>query len=92
MTQADIDACYRAWYRQTWPNHILAAPYPYYGSQLLEMITREAVRLFRNSNYSLREIGAEFDEEFVKAGEKIGSRLRIRLPSDYLTPVKPVIS
>jgi hypothetical protein len=49
----------------------------------IDMITREAVRLFRNSNWYLRTIGRQFDEEFGRAGAKIGQQLRIRLPNDY---------
>jgi len=49
----------------------------------IDMITREAVRLFRNSNWFLRTIGRQFDEEFGRAGAKIGQQLRIRLPNDY---------
>lgn len=50
-------------------------------------ITREAVRLFVNSNMFLRNVDRQFDDEFGKKGEKIGSQLRIRLPNDYV-PVK----
>jgi hypothetical protein len=53
------------------------------------MVTREAVRLFRNSNWFLRTIGRQFDEEFGRAGAKIGSQLRIRLPNDYTLRTGP---
>jgi hypothetical protein len=53
------------------------------------MITREAVRLFRNSNWFLRTIGRQFDEEFGRSGAKIGSQLRIRLPNDYTLRTGP---
>jgi len=49
----------------------------------ISQITREALRLFRNSNWFLRTIGRQFDEEFGRSGAKIGSQLRIRLPNDY---------
>lgn len=55
----------------------------------IDMITREAVRLFRNSNWFLRTIGRQFDEEFGRAGAKIGSQLRIRLPNDYTLRTGP---
>ena len=55
----------------------------------IDMITREAVRLFRNSNWFLRTIGRQFDEEFGRAGAKIGSNLRIRLPNDYTLRTGP---
>lgn len=53
------------------------------------MVTREALRLFRNSNWFLRTIGRQFDEEFGRAGAKIGSQLRIRLPNDYTLRTGP---
>lgn len=53
------------------------------------MITREALRLFRNSNWFLRTISRQFDEEFGRAGAKIGSQLRIRLPNDYTVRTGP---
>jgi len=49
----------------------------------ISQITREAVRLFRNSNWFLRTINRQYDEEFGRSGAKIGSQLRIRLPNDY---------
>lgn len=53
------------------------------------MITREAVRLFRNSNWFLRTVGRQFDEEFGRSGGKIGNQLRIRLPNDYVLRTGP---
>lgn len=50
-------------------------------------ITREAVMLFVNSNALLANVDRQYDDAFGKAGEKIGSQLRIRLPNDYV-PVK----
>jgi len=55
----------------------------------INQITREAVRLFRNSNWYLRTIGRQFDEEFGRSGAKIGSQLRIRLPNDYILRTGP---
>ena len=55
----------------------------------IDMITREALRLFRNSNWFLRTISRQFDEEFGRAGAKIGSQLRIRLPNDYTLRTGP---
>lgn len=45
------------------------------------MITREALRLFRNSNHFLA-ITEKVDREFEEA--KSAAELHIRLPSDYL--------
>src|SRR3954465_8090929 len=53
------------------------------------MITREAVRLFRNSNWYLRTINRQHDDEFGRSGRKIGSQLRIPLPNDYVVRSGP---
>jgi len=47
------------------------------------MITREALRLFKNSNAFLKSIDRQYDEDFAKSGAKIGSALRVRLPNDF---------
>lgn len=49
----------------------------------IDMITREAVRLFRNSNAFLQNIDRQYDDQFAKTGAKIGTTLRIRLPNDF---------
>lgn len=49
-----------------------------------QMITREALRLFKNSNLFLRNIDTQYDDSFAKTGGKIGDTLRIRLPNDYV--------
>lgn len=46
-------------------------------------ITRDAIRLWSQSNSFLYIVNNQFDEEFGKSGAKVGSTLRIRLPSDY---------
>lgn len=55
-------------------------------------ITREAVALFVNYNAFIKNIIRQFDDEFGKAGNKIGSQLRIRLPNDYTVADGPAIS
>lgn len=57
----------------------------------IDMITRESVELFRNTNAFLGEIDRQFDEEFGKTGMKIGQSLRIRLPNDYVTRRGPAL-
>lgn len=52
-------------------------------------ITRESVRLFRNSNWFLRTVGRQFDSDFGRSGGKIGNQLRIRLPNDYTLRTGP---
>lgn len=57
----------------------------------INMITREAVELFRNSNAFLMNIDRQFDPEFGRAGMKIGQSLRIRLPNDYTVRNGPAL-
>ncbi|MES1989053.1 MAG: P22 phage major capsid protein family protein [Pseudomonadota bacterium] len=56
------------------------------GNSLLtiDMITREAVRLFKNSNLFIMNMDTQYDPQFAIDGAKIGSTLRIRLPNDYI--------
>jgi hypothetical protein len=51
------------------------------ANQLLtiSMITREAIPLFVNSNAFIKNLNRQYDSDFGKNGEKIGSQLRIRL-------------
>jgi hypothetical protein len=56
------------------------------------MITREAIELFVNSNAFIKNIDRQYDKDFGKNGEKIGSTLRIRLPNDYTTRSGPAVS
>lgn len=49
----------------------------------ISMITREALRLFLNSNAFLKNIDRQYDSQFARDGAKIGNTLRIRLPNDY---------
>lgn len=51
----------------------------------IDMITKEAVRLFKNSNAFLQQIDRQYDSQFAREGAKIGDTLRIRLPNDYVT-------
>lgn len=55
------------------------------GNNLLniDMITAEAVRLFKNSNAFIMNMDTQYDPAFAVDGAKIGSSLRIRLPNDY---------
>jgi hypothetical protein len=55
------------------------------GSTLLtiDMITAEAVRLFKNTNLFIMNIDTQYDPAFAVDGAKIGQSLRIRLPNDY---------
>lgn len=46
-------------------------------------ITREALRIFKNTNLFIRNIDTQYDDSFAKTGAKIGDTLRIRLPNEY---------
>ena len=55
-------------------------------------ILREATMLFTNSNMLIRNVDRQYDDEFGKKGEKIGSQLRVRLPNDYIVTKGPAAS
>lgn len=63
------------------------------GNSLLtiDMITREAVRLFKNSNLFIMNMDTQYDPAFAVDGAKIGSTLRIRLPNDYVVRSGPAM-
>jgi hypothetical protein len=54
------------------------------GLLTINMITREILRVYKNTNAFLREIEKQYDDSFAQKGAKIGSTLRIRLPNDYV--------
>lgn len=58
----------------------------------INMITREAIMLWRNSNEFIRNINMQYDDSFARSGGKIGQSLRIRLPSDYTVRTGPAAS
>lgn len=64
------------------------------ANQLLtiNMITREAVRLWKNSNAFIQNVDMQYDDSFAVAGAKIGSTLRIRLPNDFTVTNGPALS
>lgn len=49
----------------------------------VDMITAEAVMLFKNSNLFIMNMDTQYDDQFAIDGAKIGDTLRIRLPSDF---------
>ncbi len=63
------------------------------GNSLLtiDMITSEAVRLFKNSNLFIMNMDTQYDAAFAVDGAKIGSKLRIRLPNDYIVTQGPAM-
>lgn len=58
----------------------------------INMITREAVRLWKNSNAFIQHIDMQYDDNFAKTGTKIGTSLRIRLPNDFTVRSGPAAS
>lgn len=55
-------------------------------------ITREAVRLWKNTNAFMQSIDRQYDDSYAKTGAKIGSQLRIRLPNDFVPRSGPTLS
>jgi P22 coat protein - gene protein 5 len=49
----------------------------------INMITRIAVRLWKNTNNFMRNLNTQYDDQYARTGAKIGSQLRIRLPVDF---------
>jgi hypothetical protein len=49
----------------------------------IDMITRAAVSLFKNSNMFIQNLDTQYDDQFAVDGAKIGDTLRIRLPNDF---------
>jgi hypothetical protein len=49
----------------------------------IDMITRAAVSLFKNSNMFIKNLNTQYDDNFAVDGAKIGDSLRIRLPNDF---------
>lgn len=58
----------------------------------INMITREAVRLWKNSNAFIQNVDMQYDESFAVTGAKIGTSLRIRLPNDFTVVTGPALS
>lgn len=58
----------------------------------INMITREAVRLWKNSNAFIQNVDMQYDDSYAVAGAKIGTALRIRLPNDFTVATGPALS
>src|SRR4030067_465915 len=46
-------------------------------------VTREALRILHNKLTFVGSINRQYDSSFAKAGAKIGSQLKVRLPNQY---------
>ena len=57
----------------------------------VDMITAEAVMLFKNSNLFIMNMDTQYDDQFAIDGAKIGDTLRIRLPSDFIVTDGPAM-
>src|SRR6202012_1509253 len=57
----------------------------------IDLITAEAVRLFKNSNLFVMNMDTQYDSQFAVDGAKIGDTLRIRLPSDFIVTDGPAM-
>lgn len=58
----------------------------------INMITAQAVMIFKNSNAFMQNIDTQYDASFAQTGAKIGNSLRIRLPLDYTVTDGPGLS
>jgi len=58
----------------------------------INMITREAVRLWKNENSFIQHVDMQYDDSFALSGAKIGTSLRIRLPNDFTVATGPAAS
>ena len=58
----------------------------------INMITREAVRLWKNENSFIQHVDMQYDDSFAQSGAKIGTSLRIRLPNDFTVATGPAAS
>jgi hypothetical protein len=58
----------------------------------INLIVREAVRLWKNSNEFIQHIDQQYDDQFAKTGAKIGTTIRIRLPNDFTVRTGPAAS
>ncbi len=54
-------------------------------------ITREALRIFKNANATLRAINRQYDDRFARDGAKNAGTLQIRLPNRYTVGVGATI-
>jgi hypothetical protein len=55
-------------------------------------ITREALRILKNANATLKSVNRQYDDRFAKDGAKNGGTLQIRLPNRYTVGTGRTIS
>ena len=56
------------------------------GNQILtiSMITRAAVRIWKNTNFFIQNINTQYDDQFARDGAKIGTRSALDCPTNTL--------
>lgn len=57
-----------------------------------QAITRQAIRILRNSNAFLQMMDTQYDDQFANSGApmgKVGTQLKIRMPNDYVIRTGP---
>lgn len=57
----------------------------------LNVITREAVELWKNTNAFLQNVDQQYDNQFAQTGAKAGTQIRVRLPNDYVVSTGPAL-
>lgn len=58
----------------------------------LGILTKEALRLFKNTNSFLRHVEQQYDDSFRLDGRAGGQTINIRLPADYIVTDGPGLS
>lgn len=58
----------------------------------IDMVTRRAVMLFKNSNAFIQGLDRQYDDQFGIQGAQIGASLRIKYPADYVVSDGPALS
>lgn len=58
----------------------------------IDMVTRRAVMLFKNSNAFIQGLDRQYDDQFGIQGAQIGTSLRIKYPADYVVSDGPALS
>jgi hypothetical protein len=58
----------------------------------IDMITQEAVMIFKNSNAFLKSVPTGYESMYGQTGAKIGATARIRMPLDYVVSDGPALS
>lgn len=58
----------------------------------IDMVTRRAVMLFKNSNAFIQGLDRQYDDQFGIQGAQIGSTLRVKYPADYVVSDGPALS